>query len=75
MRSLKGAMNMDRFARLSSCRTGGLSGFARDESGATAIEYAMIAAGLSVAIITAVNTLGDTTKGMYEDIATKLNAP
>jgi pilus assembly protein Flp/PilA len=68
-------MNMDRFARLSSCRTGGLSDFARDESGATAIEYAMIAAGISVAIITAVNTLGATTKGMYEDISTKLATP
>jgi len=32
--------------------------FARDESGATAIEYGLIAAGISVAIITVVNTLG-----------------
>lgn len=65
---------MDRFARLSSCRPG-LSDFARDESGATAIEYALIAAGISVVIITAVNTLGATTRGMYEDISTKLGAP
>ena len=32
--------------------------FAKDESGATAIEYGLIAAGISVAIITVVNTLG-----------------
>jgi pilus assembly protein Flp/PilA len=31
--------------------------FAKDESGATAIEYGLIAAGISVAIITVVNTL------------------
>lgn len=32
--------------------------FFRDESGATAIEYGLIAAGISVAIITVVGTLG-----------------
>ena len=32
--------------------------FVRDESGATAIEYGLIAAGISVAIIVAVNSLG-----------------
>ncbi len=32
--------------------------FLRDTSGATAIEYGLIAAGISVAIITVVNTLG-----------------
>jgi len=35
-----------------------LARFARDESGATAIEYALIAAGMSVAIITALSGLG-----------------
>jgi pilus assembly protein Flp/PilA len=35
-----------------------LAGFAREESGATAIEYALIAAGMSVAIITALSGLG-----------------
>jgi pilus assembly protein Flp/PilA len=35
-----------------------LTRFAKDESGATAIEYALIAAGIGIAIITAVNTLG-----------------
>ena len=35
-----------------------LSSFARNESGATAIEYGLIAAGISVAIVTVVGTLG-----------------
>lgn len=33
--------------------------FAKDESGATAIEYGLIAAGISVAIIAIVGTVGD----------------
>ena len=32
--------------------------FAQDESGATAIEYGLIAAGISVVIITVVTTIG-----------------
>jgi pilus assembly protein Flp/PilA len=35
-----------------------VSRFMNDESGATAIEYGLIAAGISVAIITVVNSLG-----------------
>lgn len=34
------------------------SKFLRDESGATAIEYCLIAVGLSIVIITAVNSIG-----------------
>ena len=34
--------------------------FVKDESGATAIEYGLIAAGISIAIIVAVNGLGTT---------------
>jgi pilus assembly protein Flp/PilA len=36
--------------------------FRADESGATAIEYALIAAGIAVAIVTAVTNLGSTVK-------------
>jgi pilus assembly protein Flp/PilA len=39
--------------------------FATDESGATAIEYGLIAAGISVAIITVVNTLGSQLKTTF----------
>ena len=35
-----------------------VTSFLRDESGATAIEYGLIAAGISVAIITIVTTVG-----------------
>lgn len=42
--------------------------FVKDESGATAIEYGLIAAGIAVAIITMVGTLG----GTLNDINTKL---
>ncbi len=35
-----------------------VSRFVKDESGATAIEYGLIAAGISVVIITAVNLVG-----------------
>jgi pilus assembly protein Flp/PilA len=75
MRTQTGATDMDRFARLSSCRTAGVSGFTRDESGATAIEYALIASGISVAIISIVNTLGATTNTLYQSVLTALSAP
>ena len=35
-----------------------IKSFFKDESGATAIEYGLIAAGIAIAIITAVNGLG-----------------
>ena len=43
--------------------------FLRDERGATAIEYALIAGGIAVAIVGAVNSLGDTVKALYESIS------
>jgi pilus assembly protein Flp/PilA len=47
--------------------------FAQDESGATAIEYGLIAAGISVAIITIVNTLGTDLKNTFTTVSTQLN--
>ncbi len=47
-----------------------LKSFLRNESGATAIEYGLIAAGISVAIITVVTNLGssfNTTFGKVMD--------
>jgi pilus assembly protein Flp/PilA len=52
-----------------------VSRFVKDESGATAIEYGLIAAGISVAIIAIVNTLGGTLDSKFTDINTKLNTP
>jgi pilus assembly protein Flp/PilA len=46
--------------------------FARDETGATAIEYGLIAAGISVAIITVVNTLGTQLQATFTTVSTKL---
>ena len=37
-----------------------VSRFVKDESGATAIEYGLIAAGIALAIITVINNLGST---------------
>jgi pilus assembly protein Flp/PilA len=47
--------------------------FAKDESGATAIEYGLIAAGISVAIIATVNLLGTSLKGTFSTVNEKLN--
>ena len=49
-----------------------LRSFLRDESGATAIEYGLIAAGISVAIIATVQTLGTNLNGVFNNISTKL---
>lgn len=51
-----------------------LKSFAKNESGATAIEYGLIAAGISVVIITAVGLIGDEVKATFDDIALKLSA-
>ena len=46
--------------------------FLRDQSGATAIEYGLIAAGISVVIITVVNTLGSQLKSTFTIITSDL---
>jgi pilus assembly protein Flp/PilA len=46
--------------------------FANDESGATAIEYGLIAALISVVIIGAVATLGGTLQTTFSNINTEL---
>ncbi len=46
--------------------------FWSDESGATAIEYGLIAAGIALAIITVVNSLGTTLNGKFDSINTKI---
>jgi pilus assembly protein Flp/PilA len=51
-----------------------LLGFWQDESGATAIEYGLIAAGISLAIITVVNGLGSNLNDKFSAINTKLTA-
>jgi pilus assembly protein Flp/PilA len=46
--------------------------FMKDESGATAIEYGLIAAGISLAIIAVVNGLGTSLNTKFSDINTSL---
>jgi pilus assembly protein Flp/PilA len=46
--------------------------FLNDESGATAIEYGLIAAGISLAIIAVVNGLGTGLKTKFTSISTSL---
>jgi pilus assembly protein Flp/PilA len=46
--------------------------FVKDESGATAIEYGLIAAGISVAIIAVVQGLGTNLKTTFGSVQTAL---
>ena len=46
--------------------------FVKDESGATAIEYGLIAAGISLAIIAVVNGLGTNLNGKFSSINASL---
>ncbi len=46
--------------------------FLNDESAATAIEYGLIAAGISVAIIAVVNGLGSNLNAKFSTISTQL---
>jgi pilus assembly protein Flp/PilA len=46
--------------------------FVKDESGATAIEYGLIAAGISLAIIAVVNGLGTSLSGKFGSISSSL---
>ncbi len=46
--------------------------FLKDESGATAIEYGLIAAGISVVIIVAVNGIGTTLNTKFQTISSNL---
>ncbi|MFZ0841448.1 MAG: Flp family type IVb pilin [Xanthobacteraceae bacterium] len=45
-----------------------LQRFVRDESGATAVEYGLVAAGISVAIIAILNTLSGQLKSAFSDM-------
>ena len=49
-----------------------LLNFLSDQSGATAIEYGLIAAGISLAIIAVVNGLGSNLNIMFSSINTSL---
>ena len=46
-----------------------LQRFIKDEAGATAIEYGLIAAGIAVVIITAVKTVGTNLSTVFQNVA------
>ncbi|MBU4531643.1 MAG: Flp family type IVb pilin [Hoeflea sp.] len=48
--------------------------FVKDESGATAIEYGLIAALISVALITGASTLGNTLGDQFQSLSDKMNS-
>jgi pilus assembly protein Flp/PilA len=49
-----------------------LARFAKDESGATAVEYGLIAAGISVAIIAVIQGLGNNLKTAFSSLSSTL---
>ena len=49
-----------------------ISNFVADESGATAIEYALLASLISVAIITAATTLGSNINATFNKVSAQL---
>lgn len=48
--------------------------FAWDESGATAIEYGLIAALIALAIITGAGALGNSLNGIFTNVGTTVNS-
>jgi pilus assembly protein Flp/PilA len=46
--------------------------FLKDESGASAIEYGLIAAGISIVIIASVNAIGSSLNTNFDIISTQL---
>lgn len=63
---------MHRFTKLTSFVSAQAKRLAQDESGTTAIEYALIGTGIAVVIIVAVNSLGTATNGMFQTVSTAL---
>lgn len=61
---LRGALSMTMFAR-----------FIKDESGATAIEYGLIASLIAIAIIAVLGTLGGNLSSKFNQVATELAKP
>ena len=54
--------------------TAGARKLIQNTSGATAIEYGLIAAGIAIAIIAVVTTLGDELEGLFQTVADALSS-
>jgi pilus assembly protein Flp/PilA len=61
-----------RFAAHPDAARSAVGRFLRDESGATAIEYALIALFLSILIVAGVTSIGTTVKGFFTSVTTAL---
>jgi len=48
-----------------------LARFRRDQSGSTAVEYALVASGIFVAVVTAVMALGTYVSGLFGNVASE----
>lgn len=48
--------------------------YLRNDDGATAIEYGLIAAGIAVAIVALVFTLGDQIEGAFQEVSDEMTA-
>ncbi len=53
---------------------GNIKNFLQDESGATAVEYGLIAALVSVAAVTALTNVGDSLSNMFETVSSDVDA-
>jgi pilus assembly protein Flp/PilA len=51
--------------------SGLLARFRRDQSGSTAVEYALVASGIFVAVVTAVMALGTYVSGLFGNVASE----
>ena len=49
--------------------------FARDDAGATAIEYGLIVAGIAVVIIVGISALGTKVNSLFQGIGDKITVP
>ena len=59
--------------KLPTLMTGHVLGhFLRDERGSTAIEYALVASGVSIVIVGTVTTVGNSVKDFYSAVADAL---
>ena len=50
-----------------------LTDFLKDESGATAVEYALIASGIALAILASINAMGTAIRGTFSTLSTALH--
>ena len=52
-----------------------LNWFSNEESGQGMVEYGLILAGIAVAVIVVIFTLGDKIKDLFTSVSGKINAP